>query len=156
MFESAWQSMKADKHRFCGTAATLCAMAGIVLIPSILNGFPFLFDDSASYLHTSKYRLTPLDRPIFYGLFLRLVHWKLSPWPVAIVQALLSVFVVREFARTFFGIFSRAKLLVLAALLMLSTSLPWFAANIMPDIYTSLMILALGLLTLGWSSLSRT
>ena len=46
-------------------------------------------------------------------------------------------------------------LVPLTAALAFATALPWLAAQLMPDLFTGLLVLALGLLAFAASSLSR-
>jgi hypothetical protein len=140
------------------------------LAPALYNGFPFLFPDSGGYL--SKVGLSHIsggDHPIYYAWFTRVFdlpifdhssawpwQWKgLSPWPSVAVQSLITAWMIWLFASALFGLTQTYQLLLLALLLTLGTSLPWFAGQIMPDIFTALMILALALLWLLYDTLPR-
>jgi hypothetical protein len=130
-------------------------MTALLLLPAFLNGFPFLFDDSSLYLAISHNVYIPPDRPFFYGLLLKVLHWHRSPWPVAMAQCILVAWIIREFCIRLFSLSSPVQLIGLTTCLVVGTSLPWFAANIIPDIFTSLMILALSVTVLGWRTLPR-
>src|SRR3984957_102420 len=60
--------------------------AFLLLIPVMLNGFPFLFQDSADYLI-----FTPrLFRSPFYGLFIFFFHMNRFIWLPVVAQALIA------------------------------------------------------------------
>ena len=60
------------------------------------------------------------------------------------------------FTSAFFSLSEVSQLLSLAFFLTVGTSLPWFVGQLMPDIFTPLMILALSLLLLVPDILSRS
>jgi len=138
------------------TWAIIFAMALIFLLPALVNGFPFVFYDTGTYLPSGGLRHPPPDRPIYYGIFNRLTDLKLSPWPTVVVQSLLTAWVIRCFTSAFFGLSEVSQLLSLAFFLTVGTSLPWFVGQLMPDIFTPLMILALSLVLLVPDILSRS
>ena len=139
------------------TWAIIFAMAVIFLLPALVNGFPFVFGgDTGTYLGGAGLRHLPQDRPIYYGIFNRLTNLKLSPWPTVVVQSLLTAWVIRCFTSAFFSLSEVSQLLSLAFFLTVGTSLPWFVGQLMPDIFTPLMILALSLLLLVPDILSRS
>jgi hypothetical protein len=131
-------------------------MALIFLLPALVNGFPFVFPDTGTYLADSGLRHIPQDRSVYYGIFNRLTNLRLSPWPTVVVQSLLTAWVIRCFTSAFFSLSEVWQLLSLAFFLTVGTSLPWFVGQLIPDIFTPLMILALSLLLLVPDILSRS
>src|SRR5215469_12481708 len=77
------------------TCAIVFAMALILLLPALVNGFPFVFPDTETYLAGGGLRHLPEERTIYYGIFNRLTNCKLSPWPTVVVQSLLTLIGVR-------------------------------------------------------------
>ena len=126
--------------------AIILAMSGLFLVPALDNGFPFVFGDTGTYLNAALERYIPEDRPIYYSIFTRLFDRRVSPWPSVIVQSLLTAWMIWYFASEFFSLTAASRLLSVALLLALATSLPWFVGQLTPDIFTALMILALTLL----------
>ncbi|MCX4194478.1 M2 family metallopeptidase [Methylobacterium organophilum] len=118
------------------------AGALVLLVPVLLNGFPFIFQDTSDYLI-----FTPrLYRSPFYGLFLFGFHMNRFIWAPAVAQALIGsaliyllirVLPVRNRPGTFAG---------LIVFLGAFTSLPWFAGFLMPDIFTAYLFLAIYLI----------
>ena len=88
---------------------------------------------------------------MFYSLFLFLLHWRLSPWPIVIVQSILLVFMIRLVARTVLRSHGRS---CTVALLTAVSSLPWFVGQIMPDIFAPVLMLAILLLVMGWERMA--
>jgi hypothetical protein len=151
--------------------AILLGMAVLFLLPALDNGFPFVYPDTGDYLGGSGLSHIRPDRPMYYAWFTRLFDlpilvpsstsqtpWNLkgwSPWPSVVLQSLITAWVIWRFASTLFRLTAAFRLLFLALLLVLGTSLPWLVGQIMPDIFTPLMILALALLCFTKDMLPR-
>lgn len=116
--------------------------------PAWLNGYPLVFDDTGTYLSQAVHRYAGWDRPVFYSLFLLPLHLTLTTWPVIFVQAFLAAYTLHLVGRAIFRPAACWWLVPFAAALALTTALPWFAAQLMPDIFTPLLVLALALLVL--------
>lgn len=125
-------------------AAGLVATA-LLMLPAVLNGFPFLFYDSGGYLESAfSHAVTP-GRSSVYGLLLRAGSLP-DFWPVAIAQSALCVWAMGVVLRVQ-GLGGRPGLLVgLCALLAVTTALPFVSAELMPDVFAGLGGLALYLL----------
>ncbi|TPG62916.1 hypothetical protein [Hymenobacter nivis] len=133
-------------------------LAGLVLLQAALyNGFPLVTSDTGTYLVSALDLTVPIDRPVTYGLFIRgtslLVR---SLWSTAFMQCLLLGVLllryIREFAPRLVHPAGRLALLVLA---VWATGASWFSSQLMPDIFTAIGVLALGLVLLdrcrgGW------
>jgi hypothetical protein len=134
-------------------AAPLIA-ALLLLAPALWNGFPLLFFDSGSYLARPFDGSLSPGRSMVYGLLLAAGSgWDF--WPVAIVQAIVSVWVITLVLRAH-GFGERPLLLVsLTAVLAAATSLPWLAGQLMPDLFSGLAVLALHLLLFRTAAIGR-
>ena len=123
----------------------------LLLWVAIFNGYPAVFYDTATYLLNSV-TLSPAPfRPIMYGLFIRLVSFGLTPWLAVVAQGAITVFVLSRVFDYLSGhsASSPAKtslFLGLVVLLAFLTSLPWFVALLMPDVFTGVLFLSLFLL----------
>ena len=134
-------------------AALLIAML-FLLAPALWNGFPLLFFDSGSYLARPFDGSLSPGRSMVYGLVLASGSFA-NFWPVVIVQAALSVWVIALVLRAH-GFAGRPLLLVtLTAVLAAATSLPWLAGQLMPDLFSGLAVLALYLLLFRAAALGR-
>jgi hypothetical protein len=136
--------------------AALCAVAATValLMPAIVNGYPFVFADTGTYLHSAMRLYVPYDRPVFYSIFAVLLHWHLTPWPIVIAQSALIVILIRLVAKAVFNIASPWVTPIATIALVIGSSLPWFSGQIVPDIFTSVLMLALLLITFGWGRMT--
>lgn len=135
------------------------AVALLLLLPAIVNGFPLIFPDSATYLGIALGPDYAIDRSSFYGLALKplvnVLPGVAGLWLAVAVQAIaISVTLVvaanvlgggpnrpsRETRNR--GQARRSPLLWLCiAATVLLTSLPWHAGQLMPDAFTGALVL---------------
>lgn len=127
------------------TAIVLAACVLPLLWPALWNGYPIVFDDTGTYLSQAVHRYLGWDRPIFYSLFLLPLHLTLTTWPDIVAQAVLAVLSLHLVQRVLLPSASPWWLAVLVMVLSATTALPWFATQLMPDLFTALLILALSL-----------
>lgn len=127
-------------------------LAGLILISAgLYNGFPLVTSDSGTYINSAVLYTVPDDRPIVYGLFIRATGLRFTLWFVILAQGLLLADLLRRYAgllapRLAANGFGQLALVGVAAW---ATGMPWFCSQIMPDIFTAIGLLALGLLLLG-------
>ena len=138
--------------------AAVLAAALILLAPAIWNGFPFLFYDTGAYLERPFDGTLSAGRSMVYGVWLAALRFY-DFWPAAILQCGLTVWIIYLVLRTH-GLRGRTIVLPLALVtvilaLSLTTSLPWFAAQLMPDLFAALAVLALHLLLFKREELHR-
>jgi hypothetical protein len=132
----------------------LCLSAGLLSFVALVNGFPLVFPDTGTYLRQAMRLEGILDRPPFYSMFLVPLHLGRSLWPIPFVQDLIVAAVLfRSFSIAFPGLGPRRMTAAVAAC-CLFTTLPFYADQIMPDIYTPLIVLLVFCLVLGWTKLS--
>jgi O-antigen/teichoic acid export membrane protein len=129
--------------------------AALLLWPALWNGYPLVFSDTGTYLSQAIEHYLGWDRPVFYSLFLLPLHLTLSTWPAVAAQALLAAYTLHLVRRILLPAISAWWLLPGVGFLSLATALPWFAAQLMPDIFTALLVLVLALLVLVPERLSR-
>ena len=133
--------------------AALAAMLTL-LAPALWNGFPFLQYDTGGYLARWFEGYLVPSRSVVYGLFVA-AGGPLDFWPVVVLQAAATVWVLALVLRTH-GLGGRPKaLLAVVFLLSVSTTLPWIAGILLTDIFAGLAVLALHLVMLRADALSR-
>jgi hypothetical protein len=124
------------------------AMLLALLAPALWNGFPLIYPDTGGYLARPIIGTLELGRSAFYGAFL-LAGTPLAFWSNVVVQALLMVWLIVLTLRMQ-GLGDRPWLaLAIVVTLTLTTSLPWFASQLMPDVLFPAGVLALYLLAFG-------
>jgi hypothetical protein len=133
-------------------AALLLGLLAL-LVPALLNGFPLLFADSGGYLARPFERTLALGRSAFYGVFLA-AGIPFDFWPNILIQAALTVWIIRMVLRELGWPGSGVFVLVMTALTIFS-SLPWYASQLMPDIFVPLAVLAFHLLAFAREGLRK-
>ncbi len=123
-----------------------------LLWPALWNGYPIVFADTGTYLSQAMHQYLGWDRPVFYSLFILPLHLGLTTWPVIVVQSGLTVLVL-DLVRRAFGV-ALFWLPVLIVFLSVATWLPWTVSELMPDLFTPLLILLLCLLVFTGPRLS--
>ncbi|MGU3493643.1 hypothetical protein ACLBXM_06330 [Xanthobacteraceae bacterium A53D] len=139
--------------------ATVIALAGLLatgllMLPAVVNGFPFLFYDTGGYIEAAYDQVVKPGRSTVYGLLLKAGSLP-AFWPVVLLQSALCVWVLALLLRVH-RLGGRPLLLVgLAALLSFATALPFVAGELMPDVFAGLGGLALYLLIWRRADLRR-
>jgi hypothetical protein len=123
--------------------------------PSIWNGFPIVFADTGTYLSQAIHHYAGWDRPVFYSLFMLPLHLTVTVWPVVIVQALLAAWIMWLVCRVLVPGVSGIAFAAGAGVLSACTWLPWIVSELMPDLFTPLLVLVLCLLSWVPERLSR-
>ncbi|MDB5776910.1 MAG: hypothetical protein JWP38_3043 [Herbaspirillum sp.] len=127
----------------------------LLLIPAILNGFPLIFSDTGTYIEAAVRHNIPGDRTVFYSLFLYALHWKINLWPPLLAQSLISVYLIRLLFKTFSNKFEEQDVAFSTLALTFFSSLPWFVGQIMPDIFSGLLILSIATGVIGQERLQE-
>ncbi|MDR3529697.1 MAG: hypothetical protein P4L90_03925, partial [Rhodopila sp.] len=122
------------------------AAAAFLLWPALWNGYPIVFADTGTYLSQAIHLYAGWDRPVFYSLFMLPLHAMVTLWPVVIVQALLATWVLWLVSRVLVPGLSGIWFVVGVAVLSVVSWLPWIASELMPDLFTPLLVLVLCLL----------
>ena len=122
--------------------ATVAMGTLLVLLPALYNGFPMVYSDTGTYLRSAFTGFVPVDRPYWYGAFIRGAAlggtW---PWAIVIVQAFLCSGLLWALWRRM-GDGRPATFLLSLAVLSPFTGLGWYAGQLMPDILTAIGLLA--------------
>jgi hypothetical protein len=130
------------------------AMVAVLMAPALWNGFPIIFPDTGGYLTRPIEGALTIGRSALYGAFLY-TGIPFDFWPNAIAQSALTVWLIVLTLRTN-GLGGRPWLaLGIVTMLGVGTSLPWFAGQLMPDIFFSAAVLALYLLVFRSEQLAR-
>src|ERR1700722_622076 len=73
--------------------------AACLLLPALINGFPFVFPDSVDYLVFTPH----IYRSPFYGLFIFFFHLDRFIWAPIFAQALIASHLIWVFVRIYAG-----------------------------------------------------
>ena len=140
------------RRRAVDVAVALVAML-ILLTPALWNGFPLLQYDSGGYFARWYEGTLEESRSTVYGLF-TVALARPNFWPLIVVQAALTVWVVALVLRVH-QLGRPLVLLVTVAALSVATTLPWLTGIVLTDIFFGLSVLALHLLVLRNDALAR-
>lgn len=125
-------------------AVVLCFMG-------FYNGYPLVFSDTGTYIDCGFKNVVPLDRPMFYGYFVRHISMKESLWYVIIAQGII----VSASIYLFFKYLIKAQIsksLLLLIFVLIITVLTGVSVNVcqlIPDVFTPVMGLTLILLLMA-------
>jgi hypothetical protein len=119
----------------------------ILMLIGFYNGYPLVYSDTGTYLYSGFDKFVPMDRPIFYGLFVCLISLKYSLWPVILVQDLITAYVLYELLLCLRpGEAIDWLYIKIIFLLTFVTGIAWYSNQIMPDFFTPLSALTLFIL----------
>jgi hypothetical protein len=131
------------------------AVAALLLLwPGFWNGYPLVFADTGTYLGQALQVYLGWDRPPFYSAFLFATHWRLTLWGPVLAQALIVAHLLAV-TLTVLGRPNPWLAVPVAFGLAALTGLPWLAAQLIPDVFTGVVVLALWLLGFRAEALSR-
>ncbi len=120
------------------TAATL-----LLCFLAFYNGFPLLYPDTGTYIHSGFTGQLPIDRPIFYGMFLRHASLAASPWLVILVQSAILAWLLLITLRRFVSERRIAYYYVFTVLFLIyTTGISYYANLLIPDIFTPILFLS--------------
>jgi hypothetical protein len=124
----------------------LLPAALLTCVVALYNHFPLTYPDTGGYLENAfalAHGQAPWSfyRPLTYGAFLMPFATPLTIWLVPVAQGFLVAFLVDLTLRAAAVPLSTRGFLTLFAGMSAFTSLPWFSGQIMPDVFTSVVIL---------------
>ena len=127
-------------------------LSSIFLISAaIYNGYPIVYSDTSTYLVSGFELIPPFDRPITYGIFLRISSLNgLTLWSSILFQAMALAWPVNLLIREFTG-FRRHYLLSLGIVGLLSglTAVSFVSSNLIADMFSPASLLCLILIFTG-------
>lgn len=123
---------------------TLILIAALLLLaPALYNGFPLVTSDSGAYIANGFELSVPLDRPLGYSIFIRLCSLGATLWGVVACQAIILAFFLHRICRHLLGPHYRQGIFIAIMLIVTAaTSAAWFTGQLMPDIFTAILFLA--------------
>jgi hypothetical protein len=121
--------------------------AFILSIIAFANGYPLVYSDTGTYIMSGKDLFVPLDRPVAYGLFIR---WfgPISLWTVIIAQNIITAGILYHAFKMFFERSQKHSFYfyLTIAFLMLFTGVSWYSNQIIPDLFTPIILLSIFIL----------
>lgn len=125
------------------TTILLILFGGVMLCwVAFQNNFPLVFSDTGDYIESAFGHFLPIDRPVFYGLFIRLVSLQSSLWLVILVQGIMTSYVIYETLGIFFSAQKRYTFFIANIFLFTAfTGLSHNVSILLPDIFCPISVL---------------
>ena len=124
----------------------LLVQTGLLCFWCFYNNFPFVFPDTGMYLLSGFEQYVPPDRPITYGLFLYVTSLGNWLWLSVVVQSLWLLLLLRLCVVRFTALNSNTVLTLVLPVLVTCTGVSFHASQLIPDIFTPILVISLGLL----------
>lgn len=139
------------------SAAAYLLLASIMLSwVALFNGAPLVFADTLSYSTAAFEGEVSGLFSIFYSAFILPLHQGVTFWPVVVIQAAILAHVLYLTARAVtHGKISHIDMTVIILALAVFSSLPWVTGEVLPDVFTPVVLLGLFLLAFAENELSR-
>jgi hypothetical protein len=131
----------------------LALLTILFLAIAIWNGFPLVFYDTGGYLAEGLQGAFLAERSPVYSLLLLVTGATVSLWPVVILQAAMTAWLITETGRAAAAELSLSGLLAIGVVLMLATGIGWYTGQVEPDCMTALVVLGAYLLMFQQESL---
>lgn len=133
--------------------ASILAVSLALILPAIFNRFPLVFPDTSAYLNVSFGHVWTLDRSGFYGLAIKPFVYSFSPvaalWLALVLQVVAISLVLVVAAQRVWPLGHASSIVCLLLAVAVTTSLPWHAAQLMPDAFAGPLVLV------TWMAASR-
>jgi len=109
----------------------------IISIAAIVNGFPLWYPDTSTYLASGFELETPADRPIGYGIFIRLTSLNgASVWLVIVAQSIIIYYLLNLTFHYFFSNWTKLQTLIVLTSLSLFSSFSFVTSQLISDIFS--------------------
>ncbi len=118
----------------------------LFLAVAMWNRFPLVFYDTGGYLAEGLQGAILPERSPVYSLLLAAAGGAFSLWPVVILQAAMTAYLIALTARAEVKGLSLGALIAIGVILMLATGIGWYVGQVEPDCMTALVVLGTYLL----------
>lgn len=109
-----------------------------------------MYFDSGAYMEMAINLEPSFHRAFGFPLLMKWTGWGISNWPIIFLQGLLVSWLLYQLIKiTLPGMKSRWPHFLTILLLSVGSALPWYAAQLMPDIWTFILVLAFCVLALN-------
>ena len=120
---------------------SICIGAFFLMFYALFDNFPILTSDTGTYIISGFTFEPPHDRPIFYGLFIRITSLGASVWMTVFVQCLMLSYLLFQFIKKLLPSISNKHILAIILMVSFFTMGGWFVSQLMPDIFVATMII---------------
>ena len=138
------------------TGALVLAGALMLSWVALFNQAPLVFADSLGYATAPFRGEIPGFFSIFYSILILPLHQGVTLWPVVFVQAAMLAHLLYLTTRSVSnGTISKAETLLIIGLLCVFSGAPWITGQIMPDVFSPILLLTIFLLAFCTDQLRR-
>ena len=127
-------------------ALGIAILSLMFLSVAVWNGFPLIFYDTGAYVLEGLGHVFVVERAPVYAELLLFAGARFSLWPIVVLQALMTSYMILEVARAEVPGLTLWGLTVIGAGLSLFTGIAWYVGQVEPDIFTPMVILGAYLL----------
>lgn len=131
------------------SVAAIIIAAGVLAVPALWNGYPFVFFDTLDYLRMSFTWEFMHNRTMPYAVVLAATHLGLSTWLTVAFQCLVVAYVLYEALAVFAPVRPARALVPMALLLLVATGVGFYTGQLMPDVFAGVVALGSPTLALG-------
>lgn len=135
--------------------AAVAAAAVLMMIPALWNGYPLFYYDSVDYVQLPFTWDLPIYRTMSYAMMSLMAKLVGTLWVIPVLQSLAVAYVLHEALTVFTRLPAGLTLVPVAMTLAVLTGLPWFASEIMADVFAGVVILGIAALAFGGDRLGR-
>ncbi len=129
-------------HLFAG-GMILCLFA-------FYNRYPLVYSDTGTYIYSGFANFFPIDRPVFYGLFIRHISLKASLFLVIFMQGMIISYMMHCFFRYVCRLQKPLRVLLPACLVLSGTTgLSVIVSELIPDVFTGVVFIGMLVLLYG-------
>ena len=124
----------------------------LLMADAFYNRYPMVYSDTSTFLASAFELEAPFDRPMTYGIFLWLASMKGgSLWSVILIQSLILCYLILRILGFIAGQvkYSFIQKFLLILFLSLFTSVSWTVCQVIPDVFTSIVVLCTILIITG-------
>jgi hypothetical protein len=137
-----------------GETTLFLLLIPLLLAPAFWNGFPVIYYDTGAYVLEGLGGQFLVERSPVYSLFLRFGGAGVSLWLIVFIQGVLVSFSITETIRTIAPRLTLGAALLIGAILVVGTGLPWYVGQVEPDCFTSVVVLSVYLIAFHWRDLA--
>jgi hypothetical protein len=136
-------------------ALAVAALSLMFLLVAIWNGFPLIFYDTGAYVLEGLGHVFLVERAPVYADLLFLAGGAFSLWPIVVLQAFMTSYLIVAVARIELPRLTLRGLVLIGAALSLATGIDWYVGQVEPDIFTPMVILGSYLLLFRGEQLGK-
>ena len=104
--------------------------AAILMFFALYDNYPILNSDSGAYISSGFSLQPPIDRPLFYGLFIRLSSLGVSLWISVFFQCFILAYLLKQFIRKSIPIATGLHIVGIFVFVSMFTIGGWFASQV--------------------------